>query len=338
MNLKKVSIIIPCRNEKEYIKNCVLSILENQSTSYDLEVLVCDGMSDDGTQEILVQLSQQYANVIYLKNVNLYTPHALNLGIQNAKGDYIGIFGAHALMKAEYIKMALELFEKNDEIACLGGVLKNIYLNKTSQSIGTAMSLPLGVGNAYFRTGNFEGFVDTVAFGIYRKEVFETIGVFDEKLIRNQDDEFNYRMIKNGYKIYLSQKMKADYVVRSSYKKLFNQYFQYGYWKVYVNKIHKSITTFRQVVPLCWVLYLLLFPIVIFSNTLFLAWLSGICLYILLLIGTALYEQIKNKNDGLSVAFTICILHFSYGFGYLKGIVDFFIFNKNKELHIGSTR
>jgi GT2 family glycosyltransferase len=120
------------------------------------------------------------------------------------------------------------------------------------------MSSVFGVGNAHFRTGGKSGCVDTVAFGAYRREVFERVGFFDEELARNQDDEFNYRVVQGGFKIFLDPAIQSDYFVRGSISKLYKQYDQYGYWKVFVNKKHGAVTTLRQLAPPLWVLFLLM--------------------------------------------------------------------------------
>lgn len=189
------SVIIPCRNEEKYIERCIDSLVKNISDSIQLEICVVDGMSTDNTREILKkkQTEIEYLNII--DNPDKITPIALNIGIKKSKGDYIAILGAHAEVESTYFYKALQELNSNHEISCIGGLIKNIYEDNKSRGIGLAMSSPFGVGNAYFRTGKKSGFVDTVAFGIYRKEVFDTVGYFDESLARNQDDEFNFRVI-----------------------------------------------------------------------------------------------------------------------------------------------
>jgi GT2 family glycosyltransferase len=190
------------------------------------------------------------------------------------------------------------------------------------------MSSSFGVGNAHFRTGNKSGYVDTVAFGAYKKEVFDDIGYFDEDLIRNQDDEFNFRLLKNGYKIYLSNKIKSKYYVRGSFSKLFKQYYQYGYWKVFVNKKHKTVTTVRQLIPLFFVLFLILGGIISFAHPyIFIFYRAIILLYFLLGLLFA-WDGNNSLKKAISITFTFFILHLSYGLGYLLAIFDFILLNK----------
>ena len=326
--IKKVSVVIPCRNEEQYIAKCIESVLANNYPSDLVDVFICDGMSTDTTREIVNRYSDN-KRVTLLDNLQITTPFALNLGIEKSQADIVIILGAHAEIESNYIKLCVETFSMNLEIGCVGGILDTISLDENSAAIAQAMSSVFGVGNAHFRTGLKEGYVDTVAFGAYRREVFEKVGLFDSALTRNQDDEFNFRLIQGGFRIYLNPKIRAKYYVRSSFSKLYKQYMQYGYWKVYVNRKLKAVTTIRQLAPPLWVLFLFSMPF---------AWLIhsilGIFHLILLLIylTTSLLMSFRMSRSSKECAL-ICLafytLHFSYGTGYLHGILDFFILKKS---------
>jgi len=325
---KSVAIVIPCRNEEDYIKNCIESLLDVSYPQELLSIYVCDGMSDDKTREIVMELSKQHFNVFLLDNKKQTTPFALNLGLKKSNSDIKIILGAHAKVDAEFILENVKVLERDSAIGCAGGVIQNVYENETAKTIGLAMSSSFGVGNAHFRTGNKDGYVDTVAFGAYKKEVFEKIGYFDEDLVRNQDDEFNFRLLKNGFKIFLSNKIHSKYYVRASYSKLFKQYYQYGYWKVFVNTKHKTITTVRQLIPLFFVLFLIVGVALSFAHSiLFLFFLIVLTAYLSLAFGFAMLQSKKIKTVFLLV-FTFFELHFSYGLGYLFGIFDFLLLKK----------
>lgn len=241
------------------------------------------------------------------------------------------ILGAHAELEEDYIKTAVELLNNNDDIACVGGVLKNISENSSTEVISAAMSSVFGVGSAHFRTGKTEGFVDTVAFGMYRKKVFDALGLFDEELIRNQDDEFNYRLIKSGFRIFLSGQLRARYYVRSSWKKLLRQFYQYGYWKVYVNRKHRTITTLRQLVPFMFVGYLLLLiPSLIFLPPFYYIATIPLSLYILIALIVS-FSYYINIVDNIRLVITFLLMHVSYGWGYVVGIFDFYVLNKSMQ-------
>jgi len=323
-----VSITIPCRNEEKYIKKCLSSILNSNYPNQLITIYVCDGMSEDNTRDIVKNMSKKNSNIILLDNLKKTTPFALNLGLKKSSSDIKIILGAHATVDLNFILENVKAFEKSHDIGCTGGVINNVYENETSKTIGLAMSSSFGVGNAHFRTGNKDGFVDTVAFGAYKKEVFDKIGYFDEDLVRNQDDEFNFRLLKNGFKIYLSSKIHSDYYVRASFKKLFKQYYQYGYWKVFVNTKHNTVTTVRQTIPLLFVLFLSFGIISSFVHSFFLfSFLTILLLYFVLSIYFAL-KKTQNLRRVFLLIFVFFELHLSYGFGYLVGIFQFIFLNK----------
>ncbi|HIA35536.1 MAG TPA: glycosyltransferase family 2 protein [Flavobacteriales bacterium] len=322
-----VSIVIPSRNEEEFIGKCIDSILASDQNTDTIEILVCDGESDDQTIELVQGYTKTNSSVKLLVNKYKTTPHGLNLGIKNASGAVIMILGAHAEISPDYISKSISILNNSDDIGCVGGVLENIA-SGSANAISLAMSSPFGVGNAFFRTGNKNGYVDTVAFGAYKKEVFEKVGFFDEELIRNQDDELNYRLTKAGYKIFLSQEIRARYYVRTSYEKLFRQYFQYGYWKVYVNKKHKTLTTLRQLAPLFFVLFCFSGLIVPFLPGSFIEfYLLILGLYCSMSIIAAINKSM-NLISILQIMYSFLILHISYGLGYLEGILHFYFLNR----------
>lgn len=327
-NYPQISIVIPCRNERDYIGRCLDSIINCNYDKNNLNVLVCDGLSDDGTVEIIKKYNKEFPYIHYLENIHKSTPNALNIGLKKLTFDIGIILGAHAEIDANYLRNCVAAFEKQPDASCVGGIIFNVNESETSEAIGLAMSSVFGVGNAHFRTGAKSGYVDTVAFGAYKKEIFEKCGYFDEELVRNQDDEFNYRILKNGFKIWLEPSIQSKYYVRASFSKLGKQYFQYGYWKVYVNRKHKAVTTGRQLVPALWVLcfFTSFIPGLLFTPLLYLYY-AILVLYLLASVGAAI--KTTNKLSLFpNVLFSFWILHFSYGIGYLLGIWDFFILRK----------
>lgn len=326
--MKTVSIVIPCLNEKNYILRCLQSIVAQSYPANLIKTYVCDGMSNDGTRELIMDFAKVHPQFTLLDNIQKTTPFALNLGIKASTAEIIIILGAHSELDVRFVEKSVSSFEIDPAIMCTGGVLENVYENETSQMIGAAMSSSFGVGNAHFRTGNKSGFVDTVAFGAYKREIFDKVGLFDEELIRNQDDEFNFRVTHAGYKIYLNHEIKCRYFVRASFKKLYRQYYQYGYWKVFVNKKHKTITTIRQLIPMFFVLYLMLLVASIFTYKIIFLVMSAFGLLYVLLAFLFAARSASSFGTVFGVAFTFFILHFGYGLGYLKGIFDFFILGK----------
>lgn len=336
--MKTVAIVIPCLNEKDYIFSCLQSIAQQSYNKDLITTYVCDGSSNDGTIEIIKDFVKNSNRFLILNNTKKTTPYALNLGIKESTADVVIILGAHSEVDNHFVAKNIETFSENESIMCTGGILENVYENKTSKIIGSAMSSSFGVGNAHFRTGNKKGYVDTVAFGAYKREIFDRVGLFNEELIRNQDDEFNYRITSAGYKIFLNPEIKCKYFVRASFNKLYKQYYQYGYWKVYVNVLHKTVTTSRQLVPAAFVSYLFVLLISLFLGFNLFCFLSlFLGLYILMAF---LMAFLKNSNPliAIKIAYTFFILHFSYGVGYIKGIFDFILLKKSIKKHENLSR
>tara|TARA_B100000508_G_scaffold140507_1_gene141814 strand:- start:15459 stop:16466 length:1008 start_codon:yes stop_codon:yes gene_type:complete len=323
----KLSVVVPCRNEVGHIKKCVDNIYSNSICKVEpIEVIVVDGESDDGTLKVLEELQKVYPSLKVVNNQLRVTPIAFNLGIKHSKGSYIQIVGARQFVSHDYFEKAIKKFESSSEIWCIGGMVENLFEDDTSLIISEAMNSSFGVGTGNFRIAKKSTFVDTVGTPMYPAWVFDRIGYFDESLVRNQDDEFNFRVTRAGGKILLYTEIKISYVVRAQMNKLFKQYWQYGYWKVFVNKKHNTVTNVRQLVPFLFVAF-------IFS---FFLWpifgLSFVYLGVLLLyfLG-ACYFGIKATSKLYNlphVVYTFFILHFSYGLGYANGILDFYILNR----------
>jgi GT2 family glycosyltransferase len=326
----KVSVIIPCRNERIYIEECVHAIYASQiSEEVQISVFVVDGMSDDGTREKIEFLQKTYQSLQLIDNTRQLTPYAFNLGIYaDPTADFIQIVGARHILSSNYLSECLKQLQTDKDSWCVGGKIINQYINKTGEYIAKAMSTSFGMGLGNFRTLTESGYTDTVTSPMYPMWVFEKIGYFDEELIRNQDDDFNYRVTKNGGKIFFHAGISLKYYVRGDLKNLWKQFMQYGYWKVYVNKKHKAVTTLRQLVPPLFVLFLILLPFSFLINPLIgFVGLSFLGIYVLLglLITSRIAEDISEFNR---IFIIFPILHISYGWGYLKGIAAFLIANK----------
>lgn len=335
----KISVVIPCRNEVQFIGECIEAIQNSEIVSdLKLSIIVVDGMSDDGTRSLVQELIKKYDNLFLVDNLNKMTPFAFNLGIQSIDFDYVQIVGARHILSANYIQTCYEALSKQNELWCIGGRLINEYTNPLSELISRAMSNSFGMGVGNFRTLQKSDYTDTVTSPMYPKFVFDKIGYFDEDLVRNQDDDFNFRVTKAGGKIWYEHAIFLKYYVRGNLSGLKKQFFQYGYWKVFVNKKHKAITTFRQMIPPLFVLGVLIAPIFL----LFAHWLIGyltiffLSTYFILLLFFSLRLSTK-FSDFLSLIRIFCILHFSYGFGYLKGIFHFLLLNRKpsqKEMQL----
>ena len=338
-NLLSVSIIIPCRNEEKYISKCLDSLLDNNYPMGLIEIFVIDGMSEDNTRKIIKRYIEKHPFIKLINNSKKIVPTALNIGIKKARGDIIIRIDVHSTYPSNYIEK-LVLWIRKTKADNVGG----IWITKPgaetviAKAIALVLSYPFGVGNPYFRIGTKEPkYVDTVPFGCYRREVFDKIGLFDEDLVRNQDDEFNLRLIKNGGKILLVPDIISYYYTRVSIYKLWKMYFQYGYFKPLVAKKVGGVLTWRQIIPSSFISSLILALLLSFFTKFFL-WLFLFIfgLYTTVNFSISLIIAIKKKDLRL-LPFLIAsfiTLHFSYGFGYLKGIWDFIVFKKHLKKKI----
>lgn len=317
-----ISIICPIYNEEKYIDSCINSILQQDYSKNDLEVLFVDGMSSDKTRKIISGYSSKYPFIKVLDNPLRIVPPAMNIGIRAAKGDIIIRLDAHAIYPERYIS---ELVSNLKKLSAdnVGGVCRTLPVNNTiiCRSIAIALSSSFGMGNSHFRVGATEvRKVDTVPFGCFRRSLFDKIGLFDEELVRNQDDEFNGRIIKNGGTIYLLPHLVIDYYARDTVKKVSKMFYQYGLFKPLVNRKLGSPATVRQFFPMLFVAGCILGGILsFFSNVLFYIYLSVLIVYLLL----AVIFSLKDGRNILLVPaliYTYLTIHMSYGWGYWVGI------------------
>lgn len=328
-----VSVIIPTRQEKATISKCLDSILENSYPLDKLEIIVVDGMSSDGTREIVKRYMARYPMVKLLGNPRLITPVALNIGVKAAQGDIIVILGGHSYIEEDFLLQSVKTLSEHPEADCVGGVEHSVGKNLIGRAIALVLSSPFGVGGARYRIGGYEGFVDTVALSVYRKEVFERIGLFDERLVRNQDIEFNSCLRKHGGKIYLTPAIKAFYYNPSSLSRFWRQNFANGLWNVYTTKIAPGTLSIRHFVPFVFVLSLLVSGGLVFF--------TGIGKILLGLIGGSYFFWALLASIGIGVRkgaryipillLVFFVLHFSYGLGSLCGLLTVWRFSVSRK-------
>lgn len=324
--LPKVSVVIPCYNEEKFIGACLDSLLANTYPKDRLTLFVVDGGSTDKTLVILKEYTATHSCIQHLHNPSRFTPRAFNLGIQADDSEVVIILGAHSRVAKDFVSENIAVLQEHPDAMCCGGVVTHLSGDAIAAGIAYAMTSLFGVGNARFRTGGYEGWVDTVGSGAYRRRVFETCGLFDETLVRNQDDELSYRMHKHGMKLYLSPRIKSEYAVRSSYKKLFRQYYQYGFWKVYVNKKHRAVTTLRQLVPAAFVASLLMcLCLMLFNPEMFAL---PVAAYLLFYLSAGMLASLRAGKYFFTALPAFWVLHLAYGSGYLMGILRLLVLGK----------
>ena len=330
-----VSVIVPCRNEKDYIEDCIRSILGQHYPMGELEFIVVDGMSEDGTREILERLMKEDLRLKVVDNPKRITPCARNIGICEVRGAYVAILDAHTIYESNYISTCISLFTEHPEIWCAGGPILSLGKSSFGRATAEAMSHPLGVGNAKHRFPSYEGYAEGACFPVFRKEVFNEVGLFDEDLVRNQDDEFNFRMALHGGKVYLSPRAQCTYYVRETPTALFRQFFQYGYYRVVVLRKHKLSISLRHFAP--FILFSAM-GVLLIGGLMLPGWwalIGGVLpvMYALVLfIGGMSLVQKRGLKVALLFPLATLIIHLSYAIGFawaiMKGI-------QNK--HVGRT-
>lgn len=322
-----ISIICPIYNEEKHIAKCLDSILAQDYPHEDMEVLLVDGMSVDRTRDIVMLYQEKYPFIQLLDNPCRTVPYAMNVGIIASKGNVIIRLDAHCIYPQNYTsELVSSLTRLNaDNVGAVCNT-KPAKENSVCYSIAICSSHRFGVGNSEFRIGVDDiKEVDTVPFGCYKRDVFDMIGLFDEELTRNQDDEFNARLIKNGGKIYLIPSLVIDYSARDSFFKMSKMYYQYGLFKPLVNKKLGKAATVRQFFPPTFVagvfigaILSLLFPFIglLYSAVWVVYLLFGLCFG----IRSAFFH--KRYSLVFLMPYTFLLIHASYGYGYLKGIYN----------------
>jgi succinoglycan biosynthesis protein ExoA len=326
-NTPLLTIIMPVYNEEKYIEKTLTAIRNQDYLENRMEVIIVDGRSHDATKEKVIAFSQNnsHLDITVLDNDRRIFPAGFNKAMQYARGDVIIILGGHTFIAVDYVSQCVAALQKYDCVA-VGGSIETVSKTYQGKAIAAAMASPFGVGGVSFRTKKGRTCeVDTVAFAAYRRDAIIAAGLMDEELVRNQDDEFNYRLRKLGGKIYLSADIHASYHSRSSLSSLWRQYFQYGYWKVRVLQKHPLQMRPRQFIPPLFVLAALL------SALLMLLVPFGYYLFVLVIgsysIANLFASLAVARKQGLNyfflLPFVFFILHFSYGLGFLIGLAKF---------------
>jgi len=322
---KELSVIIPCRNEVGYIRECLQSLLDNDYPRDKMEIIVIDGMSDDGTRSIVNEYVADYSFIRMVDNPAKTKPEALNIGIDEARSAIWMRIDAHAVYAKDYISLCVKgLKEKN--VDNIGGVRYTRSKSKTCIGLGLAeaVSHPFAVGNAYYRTGSSKPkYVDTVFCGCYRREVFDKIGKFNLKLLRTQDREFNTRLLENGGKILLDPAIKCYYYARTNSTDYLNWIYYGALWLFKAKQYTEySMLSWRNFVPTFFTLALTISLIAMFFSPAAIVLLAIVILpYSLFAIYFSFLLAYKHKRFPLIFAmpFIFFSTHITYGLGALSG-------------------
>lgn len=325
-----ISVIVPCVNEREHIESCVRSLLHQEPPPGGLEVIVVDGLSTDGTRDIVKDLCSHHLELRLIDNPDRITPCGMNAGIREARGRYVAILGAHCHYAADYLRTCVDLLDEHPEASCVGGPIVSKGRGLFGQAVAAAMSHPAGIGNAKHRYPTYEGYAEGACFPVFRRQIFDRIGFYDENLVRNQDDELNFRLTKSGEKVFLSHRARVTYFVRETAAALFRQYFQYGYWRVAVLRKHRTPASLRQLVAPVFMsgLVACLMLGMFLPGTLGLAALAVPFLYGITLFSVGI-QQASNLGMKISLLFPVAAatMHMAYAAGFAWGIATGGIFS-----------
>jgi glycosyltransferase involved in cell wall biosynthesis len=329
----KISLVIPCRNERGHIGEFLDSLLaQDLDPGWDVEILVADGMSNDGTRDVLRQYAQTAPHVHLIDNPGLIVSTGLNAAIGAATGDIIVRLDAHTTYARDYVRECVRVLQQTgaDNV---GGPWVAEGKGRVGSAIAAAFRSPFCSGGGKAHDPHYEGEVDTVYLGCWARATFDRAGLFDPNLVRNQDDEFNFRLRRMGGCVWQSPRIKSTYTPRASLSALFRQYIQYGFWKVAVIRKHRALASWRHVVPALFVssivisLLLIALMAVLGLNTAAVAigevlagellLYSVVCLACLIPVARSL-EPVTL----LLLPFVFTAYHVAYGLGFLAGTLQ----------------
>lgn len=321
-----ISIVLPCRNERRFIDKALDSIAASDYPKERLDVLIVDGMSDDGTRVILEQYVRRYSYMRVLDNPKRTTPVAFNIGVRAARGDLVMLMSAHATYEPDVVrKCATYLIRYGADN--VGGRWK-VHPRGDSvidRGIARALTHPFGVGSAHYRTVADERprWVDTAAYGCYRREIFERIGLFNEELVRGQDMEFNMRLKKANGRTLLAPDIVINYFARSDPRSFLGHSFRNGVWAVLPFAYSEGIpVAWRHLVPMGFVAVLLSAGLLgVVAREFWLLFALVLVSYVAANLAAAAHVAWRQRDIRYLAVMPLAFagLHFAYGLGSLWG-------------------
>jgi cellulose synthase/poly-beta-1,6-N-acetylglucosamine synthase-like glycosyltransferase len=323
-NYPFVSLLMPVRNEASFIERSLGAVLTQDYPRDRIEVIVADGLSTDSTREIIDALAKEHPNLRVIDNPGMIVATGLNAALGVARGEVVIRVDGHTVIAPDYCRQCVEALRQTgaDNV---GGRMSAVSDGVFGRAVALATSSRFGIGDARFHYSDREELVDTVYLGAWRRDVFQRVGMFDEEMVRNQDDEFNYRLRAAGGKILLNPRIKSEYYNRANAFSLWRQYFQYGYWKVRVLQKHPRQMAARQFVPPLFVTTLFFLCVTspfFIAGRLLLA--TAAISYSGLSLGASILAARRNNWRLLPVLpIVFAIIHFAYGSGFLLGLARF---------------
>jgi succinoglycan biosynthesis protein ExoA len=331
--MPSVSIIVPCYNEQFTIPKLLEAIYAQTYPRADLEVVIADGMSTDRTRQEIAAFADSHPDlhIAMVDNPKRHIPAALNAALREAHGEMIIRLDAHSWPYPDYIERSVADLETGLG-ENVGGVWEIRAGAETwvAKSIAVAASSPLGVGDALYRHTEKSGYVDTVPFGAFRRELLALVGFYDETLLTNEDYEFNTRVRERGGKIWLNPAIRSIYFARSTFVGLAKQYWRYGYWKFRMLRRYTKTLRWRQGLPPLFVLSLFGLGLLgVFWSGFWVLLAAEVLLYALVLAAAGVRSAWKRREGFLVIGLplAISVMHLAWGAGFLwsmiKGTITF---------------
>ena len=318
-----VSVVVPCRNERLHIEETLQSILSQRGVAGGYEVLVVDGQSDDGTRDVLRRLQASHPSLRVVDNPARITAAAMNRGIELSTADLVAILGAHTLYPDDYLATCQELLTEHPDADCSGGTIESRGGSPFGRAVAFAMSHPAGVGNARHRYPGYEGYAEGACFPVFRRAALLRTGLYDTALVRNQDDDLNYRFRKAGGRVFISHRARCVYFVRESAGALFRQYYQYGAWRLRVLRKHGEVASWRQLAPVVFYVWLclsiVLTPVVASALRVWL-WAPALAYGAMLVTTLLLSAPTLGWPSALRVPLAMATMHFAYALGFASAL------------------
>lgn len=315
----EVSVIVPLLNEEKYIEKCILSLIDQTYPKEKMEWIFIDGKSKDKTVEIIEKYkSNTDYPISLLLNEKHTTPYALNMAIDVAKGEYIIRLDAHAKYENDYIEKCV-FYLQNTDADNVGGFAKTDAKGFVGKSISKMLSSKFGVGDSQFRTNGKSGYVDTVPFGAFKREVFDRVGGFNTKLLRSEDNDLNARIRSSGGKIYLAEDISFTYYCRDTVSGILKMGLLNGNALFPTLRENRGAMSLRHFIPFMFVLSLVIMPIIsCFVSLFWHIFALEIGIYSLLNIFYSFIN--KDFKYGFITIWLYPVFHIAYGIGSLIGL------------------
>jgi succinoglycan biosynthesis protein ExoA len=320
----RVSIVVPCRNERDSIGTFLESALAQRGIPGGFEIIVADGCSDDGTREILDEWASRDHRLRVVENLAMTVSPGLNAAIRLARGAIIVRMDVHSVYAHDYVLECVSALE-NTGAQNVGGPALTLARTPFQRANAAAYASPFSVGGARFHNPGYEGPVDTVTYGCWRRDTLMELGLFDEDLVRNQDDELNLRLTRRGGRIWQTPRIRSWYQPRSSLSAVFRQYFQYGYWKVRVIRKHRLPASWRHLVPVAAIGAAFALAVAgLFDRRAWYALAALVTVYVGLSAGASVLAS-RNARSWTVIPWLPLVFaayHAGYGLGFALGLFD----------------